>query len=170
MDVHGKDPINKTGEYFRASVWSWRPIAEIILAVNEKYKLGFPDEFLRSIHYNNGAGLLTQEDCNTLANFMEVYIEENFKDWDTIGIDTGWYQYMTLNERGDSHLVTVPDEVAIKLRLEISSTCGIFVRNGQFDVMSPKGVFTYHVSHSTDKEHLQEFIDFLRSCGGFEIY
>ena len=26
MDVYGKNPSNGDGEYFRANVWSWRPI------------------------------------------------------------------------------------------------------------------------------------------------
>jgi hypothetical protein len=30
LDVYGKRPSSKTGEYFRANVWSWRPIHDLI--------------------------------------------------------------------------------------------------------------------------------------------
>ena len=36
MDVYGKAPRSEAGKYFRASIWSWRPIADLCLAVAPK--------------------------------------------------------------------------------------------------------------------------------------
>ena len=33
MDVHGQQPDSPAGEYFRANVWSWKPIADYCLRV-----------------------------------------------------------------------------------------------------------------------------------------
>ena len=32
MDVYGRDPDSPAGKYFRANVWSWRPIHALIIA------------------------------------------------------------------------------------------------------------------------------------------
>jgi hypothetical protein len=33
FDLYGLKATNETGEYFRNSCWSWRPLAEYVLAV-----------------------------------------------------------------------------------------------------------------------------------------
>jgi hypothetical protein len=30
MDVYGRNPTSEAGKYFRANVWSWRPIHALI--------------------------------------------------------------------------------------------------------------------------------------------
>ena len=42
----------------------------------------------------------------------------------------------------------------------------LYVKNGEID---HNGV-SYHTTHSTSISHLQEFIAFLRECGGFAIF
>lgn len=75
MDVYGKNPLTKDGEYFRASVWSWFPLLDLC------EKVGANTE---GWQYNDGRGLTSQESCNELAdrldalgfNFNEVYARE----------------------------------------------------------------------------------------------
>ena len=40
MDVYGNKPRCSKGEYFRASVWSWRPIHGLIVETNQRFALG----------------------------------------------------------------------------------------------------------------------------------
>lgn len=51
MDVYGRNPKSKDGEYFRANVWSWRPIHELIEKANV-----LPQKMLEDMAFNDGAG------------------------------------------------------------------------------------------------------------------
>jgi hypothetical protein len=52
MDVFGKNPKNKTGEYFRRNVWGWRPLATLCVDLA-------PDTCAACEHWqsNDGDGL-----------------------------------------------------------------------------------------------------------------
>lgn len=67
MDVYGIKPRNKTGEYFRASIWSWRPIHAICETVMDNELPGWA--------YNDGAGYKTQKECDVLADKIEAFIK-----------------------------------------------------------------------------------------------
>lgn len=151
------------GYYFRANIWSWRPIAEVILACADHYKLGLPTEFTDRIHENSGAGLKTQDECNILANFLENYVSMHFEGWDSIGLNTGWYYHKTVGGKGSVITTRVSDELAAKLSTLLHDQ--LFVKNGEFECDG----FLYTVSHMCDADHVREFISFLRECGGFEI-
>jgi hypothetical protein len=69
MDVYGKKPSSKAGEYFRANVWSWRPIHTLCELVHGGDLPGWG--------YNDGAGFSTQAECNTLAEKLEHYLDAN---------------------------------------------------------------------------------------------
>ena len=60
MDVYGNKPINKTGEYFRASVWTWRPLWEFC---NENFLVA---NKVDAGQFNNGDGL-NAKDAEVLA-------------------------------------------------------------------------------------------------------
>lgn len=51
MDVYGRNPKTKDGEYFRANIWSWRPIHELIEKANV-----LPQKMLEDMAFNDGAG------------------------------------------------------------------------------------------------------------------
>jgi len=74
MDVYGKSPTTETGKYFRASVWSWRPLHGLIAEVGSDL---FDEETLKSMGYNDGAGLDSQEKCDELADRIESWLETN---------------------------------------------------------------------------------------------
>jgi hypothetical protein len=159
------------GVYFRANLWSWRPIAELITTVNQNYGLGYDDDFIGKLHYNDGGGLKTQEECNRLADFLESYVKSNFDGWKRIGVYYGQLTYTTVNEEG--HLIEkwMDEKDSLEKILLDHSTealiCDVlYVRDGE---VTHDGV-VYHTTHSTSMDHIQEFIDFLRECGGFEIW
>ncbi len=68
MDVSGRKPKNKDGEYFRANIWSWRPIHERCEEVNSLYNLGLD---MNGWSFNDGNGFTTQEECDKLADAIE---------------------------------------------------------------------------------------------------
>ena len=69
MDVVGKNPSTPEGEYFRANVWSWRPIHALCEIVTQTL---YPEW-----SYNDGKGLTSQEECDRLAARLENYLNKN---------------------------------------------------------------------------------------------
>ena len=51
MDVYGRKPRSAEGEYFRANIWSWRPIHELIEQSNV-----LPQKMVEEMGFNDGAG------------------------------------------------------------------------------------------------------------------
>lgn len=120
----GFDLYGKSGNYFRANVWSWRPIHNLCEEVNEENNLGLSFD---GWEYNDGRGLDNQEACNKLADALEQHTKEREK----YVLETG--SPLRVDSRG---------------------------------MLCDKGKSPYY----TDKEHILEFVKFLRECGGsFEI-
>jgi hypothetical protein len=67
MDIYGRNAKTPEGEYFRANVWSWRPLHVLCETV---LKQKFP-----SWGYNDGDGFETQKQCDKLANELEKYLK-----------------------------------------------------------------------------------------------
>ena len=159
------------GVYFRANLWSWRPIAMIIASVTELYGFEHDEKFLNQLHYNDGGGLKTQAECDKLANFMESYIENHFDGWNSIGVFFGTLTYSTINDHGQMVEKWMDDKESLEKVLHnydveavVSST--LYVKNGEIE---HDGIL-YHTTHSVSKEYVYEFISFLRECGGFQIF
>lgn len=68
MDVYGKNPSEESGHYFRASIWSWGPLYEQIVALCADL---LDDNVLTAMEYNDGAGPDDQETCTRMANRFE---------------------------------------------------------------------------------------------------
>ena len=68
MDVYGLKPRKPEGEYFRASVWSWRPL----IGFMKLSGADVPDDW----HFNNGGGLQEDKDCLALAEKIRTYLEQ----------------------------------------------------------------------------------------------
>ena len=72
MDVSGINPSTEVGEYFRANVWSWRPIYALMAIANERhFGLLVDEDTLRLMRYNDGAGLRDQSSCNKMADALQ---------------------------------------------------------------------------------------------------
>lgn len=152
MDVSG---IGNPEAYFRANVWSWRPIHAIIDYINNKYSLGIETE---SFGYNDGSGVSDPEVCLKLSEGIKkeldnIGLKEND---DTIYLALGsWVEYpsgkfvgMEMNEEMNL------DEYNGKiLSAPISTKNGLVVP-----------------AYSTDRDHVEEFCKFLEECEGFEIW
>jgi len=70
MDVDGRAPRSPAGEYFRASIWSWHPLADYC-------QLAAPEIAARCKlwHYNDGDGL-GDEDAQALAAVLEAGLRD----------------------------------------------------------------------------------------------
>jgi len=154
MDVSGKAPSCEKGKYFGANVWSWRPIHAIIGIVNEQHEGELvDDETLGFMGSNDGAGLDDQESCDKLADAIEEFIN------DEVGIKATGLECVEGEEFGDK-LIRFP----LKPGGMIVNAKGQFLKEGECindDCRSPYGTY---------RSHIEEFITFLRHCGGFEVW
>jgi hypothetical protein len=80
MDVSGRSPKTKAGEYFRANCWSWRPLHELM------YKLGgdiIDAHTMNGMGFNDGEGIKTQAVCTLLADRFAIWLEQNTSGYST---------------------------------------------------------------------------------------
>ena len=68
MDVFGKNPSKESGEYFRATIWSW-PVIHREMATGCRDFLS--EELLKAMEYNDGAGPDDQAVCEKIADRLE---------------------------------------------------------------------------------------------------
>jgi hypothetical protein len=144
------------GYYFRANVWSWRPINKIINLLNAKHDLDLDTEGFGS---NSGNGLKTQQECDLLANVMEDYIEDNqsLNDSQTMYVNLGMWV-------ADDNTFTIKEHQENKLNRDypVGSILYSSVITDEGNLVRP--------AWGTNVEHFKEFVRFLRNCGGFEIW
>lgn len=137
MDVHG---IKNKDAYFRANVWSWRPIHSIITEVASDF---IPPDVLRSMCFNEGGGLKSDEDCKKLASRIQLWMEHN----------TDGHTLPKGSNSSDNEFMAAIDS---------------FFKGMGPDVKVDKGGLD--PVYSVDDEHLKEFVEFLNTCGGFEVW
>lgn len=130
MDVYGRE---NEEAYFRANVWSWRPLHVLICEANERFSLGIPKKTLEYMKFNQGAGLESQAECDRLAEALEVILQEH---GEVISLD--------MEPQG-------PEAVLLKL-----------LRKHFKEDPAEAYLIT--------REHVEMFIEFLRECGGFEVW
>lgn len=154
MDVYGVKPISENGKYFRANLWSWRPIYFLCDYLNEKHNLGFD---LSRFGYNDGAGL-NSKDSKILAKKMEQYFENHpylKEDEDRLYLCLGSWTDL------DGRFIDLRGRDLLK-----QYSKGTILYNS---VVTKSGKIVQS-SHSTSLGHFKEFISFLNSCGGFKIH
>ena len=152
MDVCGK---GNPDAYFRASCWSWRPIHALCDFAIEDKKLPFDTNYWG---YNDGKGLETAEDCNKLADALESFLKN------TELIDSSDRIYLCLGSwcNHDGGFLDGEREEELNAAHPMGT-----VLDGP--VVTKNGTLAYS-SHSTSLDHIKEFITFLRTCEGFEIW
>jgi len=166
MDVHGRKPDSPAGEYFRANVWSWHPIAEYcrLVAPNLIGKIEY-------LHSNDGDGL-GGTDSRKLAALLKEQIESG-----------GTERYLASEQ---AKLDALPDEKCDMCDGTGIRTDEVGVKNGMPDRITTlpdgterkgycnncqgKGSLRPWATHyGFDLDHLKEFAEFLEHCGGFSI-
>lgn len=89
MDVVGRKAATAVGEYFRASVWCWRPLHELLAKLCGDL---LTEDVLSGMEMNEGAGPDNSEICKQISARLkdwlssfddDVYFLENLPQGDT---------------------------------------------------------------------------------------
>lgn len=71
MDVYGKNPTSENGKYFRATIWSWPVIHQMMETACRDL---LSKELLKAMEYNDGAGPDDRATCEEIAKRLEVLV------------------------------------------------------------------------------------------------
>ena len=146
MDVYGNKPKNKCGEYFRRNASGWDPLAtyacEVAPEITAKCKYW----------YSNCFDGLNGEDSILLADLLQKEIDSGRAE-----------KYARLPR---SQLELTPSEPC--QQSEGTGTRTLAPERGAGDSTND-GIFCEGDDSDSFVESLQQFVYFLRYCGGFEI-
>ena len=159
MDVSGRKPTTKQGEYFRNNVWWWHPLASYICEV--------APEIADHCDYwqtNDGDGL-NAEDSAALADKLQQEINSSRTEQFAL-IHAAW-QELTPNDPCDLCKGTGI------LRPPAAGECGagdilIGIKCNACDGNGFVPAFSTYYPFSVD--NVRNFVAFLRGCGGFSIW
>jgi len=135
MDVYGKNPSSEAGKYFRANVWSWGPIHDLIRELCSDL---FDERTIVGMAWNQGDGPESQDVCAKMAN--------RFTEW--MAHNTGGHsvdENVDMSNRPEASII----EACTELGLDTTPSEPVYY---------------------ADDEHLAEWVEFLRNCGGFEVW
>ena len=159
FDAIRKYKEENPGVYFSSNWWAWRPIHMLCDIVSRKYKLRINTTGWGE---NSGFGLKNASKCEQLADALEKYVFEDIstelnQDDDIIYLCLGGW----CTNDGSFHHVKQDEE-----KLDAQYPPGTILFQG---VVTEDGTLVYP-SHSSSLGHIKNWINFLRHCGGFEIY
>ena len=153
---------NNPGVYFRANIWSWRPMLLAIVQANMSMNLGIDDDTIDGMSHNSGSGLKTQKECNALAFALEILADGMEEDGVTeFGFAFGYWNY-----RDGSMIVSEKDTEILNKKYKY----GKMLTDMPVKLATGNKTKDVWPAHVTQVEHLREFILFLRHCGGFEVW
>lgn len=129
------------GVYFRANVWSWRPLVEVMEESGACYELSPKD--WENMHYNSGQGAKDQAACVRMANRIKCWMTEKIWENDVYSPES-----------------LVSDDMMV------SAETGRFVSPAEAELKNETVVSPYRIHRS----HIESFVRFLEECGGFEVH
>ena len=154
MDVYGENPSTEQGEYFRANVWYWHPLADYILEAAPSVLT----EGCNHWHSNDGDGL-DSSGSEALGKFLAGELKSG--------------RTMLYENTYKEAINSIPLEKckycdATGTRLDLPDTLGIEIGNCNGCKGSGK-VKSFTTNYPFDSETVSEFVGFLFSCGVFKI-
>lgn len=156
MDVFGKHPTNDTGNYFRASVWGWAPIAEYLCDV--------APGLMAKVTYlgsNDGDGL-DGADSVTLADALDEASASGHLDAYAARRSAAIAALPRVTCEQCDGTGTRTDEVGQRMGFAGRGWCNGCDGKGDRE--------SWQASYRLDAEHVREFAGFVRHSGGFEIW
>jgi len=188
MDVFGKQPKNKKGEYFRNNVWWWRPLWEfcefVAPELTDKVEYGYS---------NDGDGL-DADDARKLGNALRKAfrngVAEEYKNKRQAWLDgLPIRPCIHCQATGKRTWYHSPDRTQVKASLEYSImelVVGEQSMPHYTAVELPKGWTaeekecnacagtggeeSWAKNYAFDENNVRAFATFLVNCGGFEIW
>ena len=171
MDVYGKEPKSKTGEYFRNNVWWWRPLWDYCCEVGAEV---ISEELAEYGHYNDGAGL----DAELSEALARVLLDE-LESGRTAEYERKHNEYLATLPRQECDLCGATgirtDAVGVEMgqpTKELPAEVAILTGRTHGWCNGCNGVGTrenFGMSYPFSTENVREFADFLLACGGFAI-
>ncbi len=154
MDVYGRNPSGKEGEYFRNNVWWWRPLADICQSLAPKICAN-----CKHWQSNDGDGL-DAADAAALASVLETRIDDGTLD-------------KLIAER-DAYIEALPDEPCSLCEGAGRRSDELAIEHGwdKKPCNACKGSGTqrpFETHYPQDVENVREFATFLKASGGFRI-
>lgn len=140
MDVYGKKPHDKKGEYFRNNIWWWHPLWDYCEQVAPEIALKVTEA-----HYNSGDGLNAVDARQLAFKLHEELVSGRTKEAETVF----------------KQVIESVEPVPCPRDLESHDSCSACSGTGK--VKDP--ITFYHF----EEENVKEFQEFLMTCGGFEI-
>ncbi len=147
MDVYGKNATSEKGKYFRNNVWWWRPLWHYCLEVSEVARN------VKHGHYNDGDGL-NEEGAMDLA----FALESELLAGRTAEYAAAYRQRLDALPLEDCDLCHATGTRNDQYVQGKCNKCHGEGKVKQFETWYPFSV-----------ENVQEFVEFLKDCGGFEI-
>lgn len=169
MDVFGKKPVAKVGEYFRRKVWHWHPLANLCQKLAPDICAACEDW-----HTNRGCGL-DADGSAALATRLERLAAAG--------------QIRAYVEQRDGFLAELPDEPCPYCNATGIRDDEVGRKGGQSEqIIDEPGHPRYGQKGSCNgcngrgykrpdeayfevtEEDVSQFVAFLKTCGGFEIF
>lgn len=147
MDVYGRNPVNDEGTYFRASVWGWYPILDLIAETGI-----FTEEEIALMGTNDGAGPEDAETAIRLADALDAMLDGVRPDG----------EFLSTSDRSTKGTGAIARGMLAMLGSALPD--GTTLTTDGSPTLSPDApVF------SADVEFVREFANFCRHSGGFRI-
>jgi hypothetical protein len=145
---------DQPGAYFRANVWAWRPIHDLMQQLCGDF---LDEELLHHMGFNDGAGPEDQKICDEIATRFSQWMEHHV---DGHEVDHG------MHVDGDGKFV----DLRPKSSDETGWLAEAALAEAAQERFGAQGVDAVRSAHSVDDECLKEWIEFLRHCGGFQVF
>jgi hypothetical protein len=157
VDISGRKPKSELGDSFHSNWWGWRPINTICQLAAYRSKLRINFDYWGS---NDGKGLTTQKQCDRLAQAIEDLLGEDVnlkEDNDRIYLCLGsWCEF------GSGKFISSEIEQSLNEQYPMGTIL-------YTSIISADGT-AVESSHSTSVGRVKEFVEFLKNCGGFQIW
>lgn len=169
MDVYGKNPASKTGEYFRRNVWGWHPLWQYVENV-------YPEiaEMVEHGHTNDGDGLDAKASAVLAELLMRDYKEglaETYVEARNKAISEMEMPECRLCEGTGIRSDNIGIENGMPTK-ELKPDVQIIVgrKKGWCNACDGLGkTEPWEANYHLEADDVKEFAEFLAECGGFEI-
>jgi hypothetical protein len=145
------------GYYFRSNWWGWRPIVAMVDAACLKADI---DVDTSGWHSNDAEGPETQEQCNEIANALEAMI--NSENSPMKNEDDAMFLCIGSWCTPDGKFISDAVQEELNKEYPVGSILTSSVVASDGTLARP--------AHGTYRSRVEEFILFLRNCGGFQVY